>query len=162
DAKQPDPKDFNEVIVRQDVEAPSSFSLRLKRNDALDLVDNQVYRLGQTVTVTSGTTVVVDGEITSLEIEAIGGGEPEIPSLIVRGYDRRHRLWRGTRTACYPSTTDSEIATMIATRNGLASYNPSTPATSIPYELVIQHEQTDFEFLKERAARIGYEVFIEP
>ena len=147
-----------EVIVKQDVEAPSTFSLRLTGDDALALADQSTYNLGGTLTVSLGYTsseAIIQGEITGLEIDLPGDGAP---SLIVRGYDLRHRLRRGTRTDAYAKAADSAIAARIAKRNGLEFVGKATKPI---YDLVIQHEQTDFDFLKERAARIGYEVVVD-
>lgn len=150
-----DLEEISEVVVKQDVAAPSSFTLRFKGDDALTLADRSDYDLGKLVTVSLGYTSlspVIMGEITGLEIDMTGG---EVPSLVVRGCDMRHRLLRGTRTDSYPLAADSVIAAKIAQRNGLVFVGkPTTPV----YDLVIQHEQTDFDFLRERAARIGYEV----
>jgi phage protein D len=54
--------------------------------------------------------------------------------------------------------TDSDIAAQIA---GEASLSPRTEDSSVTLDYVIQHNQTDLEFLQERARRIGYEVLVE-
>ncbi|APR88336.1 Phage protein D [Minicystis rosea] len=147
-----------EVTIHQDVEAPSSFSLRFKDDDALARAEDRRYNLGGKVTVSAGYDApepLITGDITGLEIDLTGG---ETPSLVVHGYDRRHRLSRGTRTDSYAKLTDSGIAERIARRNGLSFKGDSTTVT---YDLVLQHEQSDLEFLKQRADRIGYEVLVE-
>ena len=48
----------------------------------------------------------------------------------------------------------------IASEAGLAA-GPAFPGTSIKYDFVFQNNQTDLEFLRERAARIGFEVLVD-
>jgi phage protein D len=160
DGRELDDRDaIAELNVKEDVEAPSMFTLRFTGDDALELTDKPLYNIGGKVKVTlddrKNAPSVFTGEITGLEIELTGGG---VPSLTVRGYDRRHRLLRGTRTRTYAKMSDSAIAAEIAERNGLTfDGDPTEPK----YEQVLQHGQTDLEFLKQRAARIGYEVVVE-
>jgi phage protein D len=98
---------------------------------------------------------VLSGEITGLELE-VDAARP--PVLLVRGYDRRHRLMRGQLTRSYVGVTDSDIARRIGTERGLAVQ--ATP-TLAQLAHVLQHNQTDLEFLTDRARRIGYEVALE-
>lgn len=51
---------------------------------------------------------------------------------------------------------DSDIASQIAQAAGLSA---QVTATSIQYDYVVQWQQTDMEFLLERAERIGFEVY---
>jgi phage protein D len=53
---------------------------------------------------------------------------------------------------------DSDIARQIASAAGLIAQVEDTKVT---LEYVLQHNQTDLEFLQSRAQRIGYEVFVE-
>jgi phage protein D len=98
---------------------------------------------------------VLTGEVTGLELE-IDGARP--PVLLVRGYDRRHRLMRGQLTRSYVGVTDSDIVRRIGTERGLAVQ--ATP-TLAQLAHVLQHNQTDLEFLTDRARRIGYEVALD-
>lgn len=95
------------------------------------------------------------GEITGLEPEFSGS---EIPILTVRGYDRRHRLLRGQKTRSFTQMKDSDIASQIASDAGLTA---QTDDTQVTLDYVLQHNQTDLEFLQNRARRIGYEVVVE-
>jgi phage protein D len=147
-----------EVKIKDDVEAPSSVTLRFTGDDALKRADQGLYDPGSPLVVGLGygvTSPVFDGEITGLELELGGDG---IPTLSVCGYDLRHRLLRGTRTAAYAGMTDSAIAKQIADKNELG-WGGST--TTLQYDYVLQHAQSDLAFLKQRAARIGYEVVVE-
>ena len=74
--------------------------------------------------------------------------------LQVRGYDKCHRLLRGRYTRSFVQMTDSDIAQRISQELGLAS---NIEPTSEVQEYVFQHNQTNLEFLQQRAAAIGYQ-----
>ncbi|MFK0735061.1 MAG: phage late control D family protein [Gloeotrichia echinulata GP01] len=99
-------------------------------------------------------TVMV-GEITGLEPEF---SQDTTPMLVVRGHDLRHRLLRGRQTKSFTQMKDSDIVSQIANGKGLM---PKVEDTKVKLEYVLQHNQTDWEFLQERAARIGYEVAVD-
>ena len=100
---------------------------------------------------------IFKGEIVSIEsgFDASGGA-----TVIIRGFDRAHRLTRDRHSHIYEKKSDAEIAAQIARQAGLA-FGPSGPEAAIAHERVFQRNQTDLEFLRERAARIGYEVFVD-
>jgi len=76
----------------------------------------------------------------------------------VRGYDRRHRLMAKRKTRTFVRMRDSEIASRIA---GDWSLTPNVTDSRVTLDYVIQHNQSDFEFLAERARRIGYEMVVD-
>lgn len=155
--------DLLEITVEEDIEAPSVFTLRLSTWDASTLsiswADDDLFALGNEVEVSLGyvssISPVLTGEITGLDLE-VSSGEP--PILVVRGYDRRHRLLRGGNTRSFVKAKDSAIAAQIAREQGLT---PAVVETDVIHEYLLQHGQTDLEFLNQRAAAIGYEVVVE-
>lgn len=101
-----------------------------------------------------GDRSIFKGEITSLEPDYAEG---TLVKLTVRAYDRSHRLHRGANTKAYVNMSDSEIAQQIALSLSLqAEVEPS----SVVHKHVYQDSQTHIEFLRERARRIGYEVYV--
>ena len=151
------------VAVTQDVDATGTCTVTLQGWDAAKMevkwIDDDLFAAGGAIEVLMGYRDAVRslfvGEITGLEPEF---GEQRPPTLTVRGHDLRHRLMRTRRTRSFTGMRDSEIADRIATGAGLqASVEDSGAA--VPY--VLQHDQTDLQFLQERAARLGYEVAIE-
>src|SRR5206468_11114826 len=60
----------------------------------------------------------------------------------------------------FEKRSDGEVAAILAKENQL-EFGPSGPEASIGQERIVQDNQTDLEFLLERAARIGYEVFVD-
>jgi len=99
-------------------------------------------------------TVLV-GEITGLEPEF---SIQALPRLVVRGYDRGHRLLRGRKARTFSQQKDSDIASTIAGEAGLTG---EVKDSEVTHDYVCQAHQTDMEFLKERAKRINYEVKVE-
>jgi phage protein D/phage baseplate assembly protein gpV len=101
-----------------------------------------------------GAQTLFEGEITSLEPHF---DEGMAARLIVRAYDRSHRLHRGAQTRSYVRMSDSDIAQAIANDAGLrADVDSSSPT----HEHVYQDGQTHMEFLRERARRIGYDLYV--
>ena len=155
--------DLRRVSVTQDVEAPGVFALELwnwdpDRNE-MSWSDADLFAEGQAVEIQFGyrdaLAKVATGEITSIEL-VIRASEP--PRLVVRGYDRSHRLRRSLQTRTYTGVTDADIAQRIAERASLESV---TEATSPRFDYVVQRDQTDLDFLRARARAIGFEVVVD-
>jgi phage protein D len=155
--------DVIEVSVLQDVSAPGMFALRLMNWDLDKLQftwsDDPLFAEGGEVEVLMGYAgklePVFTGEVTGLEPE-FRADEP--PTVTVRGYDRGHRLLRGRKTRSFTLVKDSDIAARVAQEAGLT---PEAEDTEITLDYVLQHNQTDLEFLEARARRIGYEVWVD-
>jgi phage protein D len=79
-------------------------------------------------------------------------------TFVVRGFDRSHRLHRGRKTRTFLRQSDADIVGRVAREAGLRT---DIEATSAQHEYVIQDNQTDFAFLKSRAARLGYTLVVE-
>jgi phage protein D len=119
----------------------------------------RLLRAGSAVTIKLGYVdaleQVFDGEVTRLNPAFTDEGTT---TLTVEGHSRLHRLRGATRTRTFQNATDSDIATQIANQSGL---RPSVDATRTRHPYVIQMNQTDFDFLLERARRIGYGLRVE-
>lgn len=151
------------VTIAEDLDAASMFTLTLVTWDSIKQkmtwIDDSMVDLGGEVEIQMGyqstlKTIMV-GEITGLEPEFSQG---RVPMLVIRGHDLRHRFMRGRKTKSFTKMKDSAIASQIASARGLS---PTVEDTKAELEYVLQHNQTDWEFLQERAARIGYEVVVE-
>lgn len=155
--------DLNAVTVHEDVAALGMCTLRLFSWDAQTLslkwIDDKLFAEGNAVEIQMGYGVTAPtlfaGEITGLE-PTFNTEEPL--TLTVRGYDQRHRLARGRKTRSFVQMKDSDIARQIANAAGLRAQVEDTKAK---LEYVLQHNQSDLEFLQERAGRIGFEVAAE-
>ncbi len=152
--------DLIEVTVDTSLHLPDMFTFHL-HDERVKWVDEGPFGLGKEVEIValpeegSNKKTLFKGEITALEPDY---GEGTQATLIVRGYDRSHRLHRGTHSKAYLQVTDSDLATRIAQDAGLRA---QVDATTQVYDHVLQHNQTHMDFLTERAKRIGYEFFVE-
>jgi len=157
--------DLQEVTVQEDVEALGMFALHFTDWDPdrlqVQWMDHALFTEGNEVQIQLGYEG--DAALTTLMLGDITGLEPEfsaddLPRLVVRGYDQRHRLARGHKTRTFVRMTDSDIARQIATDAGLRA---QVDSTEVRLDYVLQHNQTDLDFLHERAQRLGYEVVVQ-
>ena len=152
--------DLLEVAVDSNLHLPDMFTIRL-HDEAVKWVDEDLFGLGKEVEIAAvpeegGTSQpLIKGEITAVEPDFAEGTRA---TLLVRGYDRSHRLYRGTHSKAYLQMTDSDLASKIAQEAGLRT---NVDSTTEVYDHVLEHNQTHMAFLAERASRIGYEFFVE-
>ena len=155
--------DLLSVTVTEDIDVPGMFVLTLVNRDLISgritWADKDLFEVGNEVEIRMGdgdkVATLIVGEITGLEPEF----EPdEVPTLVVRGHDLRHRLMRGHKTRSFTQMKDAEIVRRIAQESGLRA---SVKDTKVKLEYVLQHNQTDLDFLQSRAQRLGYEVAID-
>jgi len=150
--------DLLQVVIDSNLHLPDMFTIRV-HDEELEWVDTGPFELGASVEIGvrsaegSSEDKLIVGEITAIEPD-FGRGTQAI--LNVRGYDRSHRLYRETRNRAFTQVTDSDLASQIAQGAGLRADVDSTPQV---YEHVLQDNQTDIEFLRSRARRIGYQVY---
>jgi phage protein D len=138
---------------------PDMFTL-IFSDKGLKILSENFFKLGAIVELSAKAprgqkTKLMEGEITSIEpdLNSVDRG-----TLVIRGYDRSHRLTRGRKTKTFLNVTDSDLASQLAQGAGLSA---QTDATSVVHKFVMQTNQTDFEFLLERARRIGYQLSVE-
>ena len=155
--------DVLDVRVSDYVEGASVFTITLNNwhserqefkwsdGDLLDEGTQIEVRIGFVDALSS----LIIGEVTALEPEFPAG---EAPTLKLHGYDLLHRFRRGRRTRSFINMKDSQIAEQIARELQLRA---QVDDTQITHEYVLQDNQTDIDFLVERARRIRYEVIIK-
>ena len=105
---------------------------------------------------TASTGYVLEGEITAIET---GFTEEAKAPIIIRGYDVSHRLHRGRCSQSFINMTDSDIVTKLAGESGITL--GTVTATTPVHKYVFQENQTNMEFLQERAARNGFELYMQ-
>ena len=121
----------------------------------LDLGRANPPSIGDSVDVRGGASIF-KGEVVGVEPVFEAGGDAKVT---LRALNRMHRLTRGRKSRTFEKQTDAEIVARIAADNGLVA-GPALPETSVS-DHVEQHNQTDLEFVRERAARIGLEVAVD-
>ncbi|NJO65295.1 MAG: VgrG-related protein, partial [Richelia sp. RM2_1_2] len=85
-------------------------------------------------------------------------GKSQAP-VIIRGYDVSHRLYRGKHNRSFQNMTDSDIVKKIAEEAAIKI--GKVDASGVVHEYIFQSNQTNMELLRERTARIGFELFIQ-
>jgi phage protein D len=152
-----------DVDVQDDTEAPSACRLSFVAWDEekidVSRIDDTLFDMGKMIEIKLGTVsalqTVCKVEIVGVELELSSG---QAPRLSVRGYDKRHRLRRGTRTRTFKKMKDSDIAAQIAQENNLS---PKVEDSKLSRDYVLQEGKSDLDFLGERAAAIGFEVVVD-
>ncbi len=151
------------ITVDDQVDLPSMFTLDLDANEDNQpawLDDEKLFAIGDEITIqiksaNTDLKTVISGEVTFLEVEC-SASQPS--RLLVRGYDRRHRLQRGHKMRSFVKLKDSEIVKKIASEAGLST---NAVDSKVKHEYMVQANQTDFAFLQERARQIHYELLIQ-
>jgi phage protein D len=170
-------KDLMQITIEESLHLPAMFTL-VVHNSYLPTNDKAEYqpwrheklfeigkkvRLGFIASTTQDINFqedkrayLIEGEITAIEVHF--NNKSEAP-IIVRGYDASHRLHRGRQNRSFLNNTDSDIVRKVAQEVGIQLGR--IDESGQVYEYVFQENQTNMEFLRERAARIGFELFIE-
>jgi phage protein D/phage baseplate assembly protein gpV len=148
-----------EVVVDQHAHLPGMFVIRLL-DPGQKLLDEGPFDLTKEVEIQAATAggdkvILIKGEVTALEPVF---GEGMTSELLVRGYDKSHRLFRKVKSKAHLNKKDSDLAEEIAQSAGLEA---QVETTATVYDHIYQHNQSDLVFLRQRAWRIGYECFVE-
>jgi phage protein D len=148
------------VTLEDEINLPAMFTIKFNTVDffkgAWRGVDLKTFKVGDIVKVSMGidsTAEMMTGEITSLDYTFGDSSYVEI-----RGYDRLHRLRFGTMRRSFKDMKDSDIASKVASE---ASLSPNVDDTGTIQPYIFQNNQTNYEFLLERANRIGYEMLVD-
>ncbi|HVC32555.1 MAG TPA: VgrG-related protein [Chloroflexota bacterium] len=161
-------KRITEVVVEQSLHLPSMFVIRLHdfgddanpgQQTLFKITSADTFAIGSTVEILAGWSggdpdTLMKGEITSVELDAT---TDHAPLLTIRGYAKSHRLHRGRASKSYLDMSDSDIASALAGAVGLGA---QTDISSV-HEYTFQNNQTNWEFLKQLAARNGFELFVD-
>lgn len=148
------------VVVDQDLLRPDMFELSLRDPDRT-VLDRAHAKIGAEVRITGAAAgggaehELIVGDVTALEADYGAAGT----HVIVRGYDRSHRLTRGARTETYRDVTDADIARTLARRAGIQA--GTIEDTPVVHQLVSQVAASDWQFLQGRARAAGYVTGVE-
>lgn len=99
---------------------------------------------------------IFKGLLVGIEPSYKQGGESK---LALRAYDKLHKLTRGRASKTYQDQSDQDIASAIASEHGLSATCGSSP--KITHKHVYRHNQSALEFLRTRAARLGFAIWCE-
>jgi Rhs element Vgr protein len=101
------------------------------------------------------TQVIFKGEVTAIEGDFQSDG---FGAVTVRAYDKGHRLMRKRSNKVLKQIQDSAIISQLASAAGLSA---TVAATSESHPYVIQGNQTDYEFMRDRALRNGQAMWVD-
>ncbi len=148
-------RDLLEVTIETSLHLPDVATLVL-HDPSLHWIDDASLEPGTQLEISAkadkATKTIFDGEI--VEIEPNFG--PGTHNLIVRGFDRLHRLSRGRQVRSFQNVSDSDLVQRIASEVGLQAQVGATPEV---HDYLLQDNQTNLEFLRARAASLGFLLF---
>lgn len=168
---QADPTTKNDILdikVHRDIEEMSGFDLELNNWDDVNLrfkhSDSTAFRLGSRVAVRLGYAdqlmTVATGTISTLAPKFPDGASPTVSISGVDGMLKlKDRKPTKDEDKNFVQMTDWQIAERIAGRNQLRVV---TTQDGPVHDLVVQKNQSDAEFLMERAKRIDFDCYILP
>ena len=123
--------------------------------------DRALLDFGKEVTVTMGSDdaagEVFRGKISALEGQFLQGEPPQIV-LLAEDAAQDLRLTRRTRTFGNGNITDASVFEQIANEHGL---QPRVSIQGPTHNVIAQLNQSDLAFLRERARRLGAELWIQ-
>ncbi|ESA38836.1 rhs element vgr protein [Leptolyngbya sp. Heron Island J] len=165
-----------QVIIEESLHRPSLLTLVI-RNDYQPGVSNddpwerqKPFQIGKTIQIGFSPSIpnaeakkesseeipyLFHGEITGLETQFT---EQTQAPIIIRAYDHSHRLHRGYHNRSFQNMTDSDVVEKIADEVGIKI--DQLDNSGEPHDYIFQENQTNMAFLRQRAARIGFELFM--
>ena len=167
-------EDILQISVEESLHRPGMFTLVIQndyfpaRKQDIAWRHKDLLQIGKSVKIgfVSSTTkspdfaeenknYILEGEITGIDTNFTGKSQAPI---IVRGYDASHRLHRGKHNRSFQNMSDSDIVKKIAEEVSIkiGKIDPS----GVVHDYIFQSNQTNMEFLRERATRIGFELFV--
>lgn len=150
-------RDLMEITVENSLHLPDVATLVL-HDPHLLWIDADSLAPGKSVQVSArgsaGEKLIFDGEIVELEPDF----QPTTQILTVRAFDRLHRLARGQHMRSFQNVSDGDLVRKLAQEVGLKAQ--AAPTTQV-HQYVFQNNQTNLAFLRDRAAALGYLLYVQ-
>jgi len=129
-------------------------------DDGAVLQENKSFEVGQSIQISIGSEekakIIFEGDLTRLDY-IFSAGEADKVQLIA--YDGLHRLSKIWHSRAFVKKKISEIASTMASEAKLSGNK--IDATTVKYDHLYQNNQSDLDFLRMHAKRIGYEIGID-
>ncbi len=160
-------RDLLRLDVEEDTSGLKTLILRLQAvtpttnavGDDPAYLDGAVIDFGSAVTVDFGpagrSRTIFDGTVSAIELNLADGGTPHV-SVYAEDALMQLRMTRRSRT--YEDVTDADIAEAIAREHGLRA---QTAAPGPVHRTVQQWNQSDLAFLRDRAALLQAELWVD-
>lgn len=97
---------------------------------------------------------MIAGVVTEISTSFSESGSPE---LAVAGYDNLFPLTLGSNSTAWKNVSDSDVVSLLATKHGLAT---DIDPTREKHAQIEQNQRSDFDLIKELAARNHYEFYM--
>jgi phage protein D/phage baseplate assembly protein gpV len=150
-----------DITVDTSLHLPNMFTINLQ-DQYFEWMDSPLLEIGKTVAIfgrAEGSNkkdeILAKGEITAIEpsfSNDLGA------AVVIRGYDKSHRLYRSKKTRVFNQMTDSDIVLKVSKECGLKT---KVDKTSEVHEHIFQVAQSDIDFLQARANHVGYFLYVE-
>jgi len=98
---------------------------------------------------------MIEGEITQISPSFPESGTPVIS---IQGHTRMHWLHGSRNTRTFQKMTDKQIVEKVAQEAGLQA---QADETDVQHDYVMQTNQTDLEFIRDRAGKIHFEILVK-
>ena len=145
---------FHSFSVERDVNQPDMCAVVLA-NQASYFTSKYKITDSIEITVDEGTSIY-KGEVVGIEPHFKGGGKT---TVLFRGMNKLHQLIRKRKSVTFTEKKESAILNQVLGDSGLSLDWKHEKADGITYKHVYQHNQSDLEFLRTRAGRIGAHVW---
>lgn len=136
------------LVISRDLNQPDECMLVLGNQDHSYTSSAELSKSIEVKHKDSGK-VLFKGEVVGLE-PMYKGMAPT--TIAIRAYNKMHRMLRGRKSMTFSDKTDKQIITEVAQKHGLTV---EWEGPEVTHKLVYQHNQTDLEFCRTRAARVG-------
>jgi phage protein D len=160
-------RDSLRIDVKEDTEGLKTLVARLAGSPAHPdtpeipelYLDGSVVDFGKEISLSLGPSgsarTVFTGKVSAIEAVFAEGAEPEV---VIFAEDALMKLRTTRRFKSYEEQNDAQIAEAVAGEHGISVQANATGPT---YDVVQQWNQSDLAFLRERAAQIRAEVWIQ-
>lgn len=168
--------DVLEIVVDESLHEPSKFTIKIHNvygsasENSEPWKNEEYYNIGDQILIgfeASNTQdpkfregeiekQLIDGEITGIEVNFSRESKAHV---VLRCHDVSHRLYRGRSNQSFLNSTDTDIVRLIAQQAGIKIGR--LDESGVVHEHVYQENQTNIDFLRERAAKIGFELFVQ-
>ncbi len=159
--RKPIPEDLQDelafVRVEQSVTLADRFDIQF-HDPLLTILDRDAFKIGSEVEVAfranGQLTPVMSGYITSVTSDV---GTDTANRLVITGFDASFKLTLEQKSRTFLKQDASQVAGKIAKEHGLKARTDSAP---FKYEHLLQHNETDYEFLQRLADENGFRFWV--
>jgi uncharacterized protein involved in type VI secretion and phage assembly len=149
--------DLLSITVESSLHLPDA-AVMVFNDRQLKWVDSEKLMPGKSLEIKASAGSVEEtlfkGEIVELEPHYAAEGL----KVTVRAFDKLHRLTRGRYVKSFVDSKDSDIIEKVIQSVGLSA---TVSATRVIHKHVLQANQTNLEFLQERAGALGFFLYAE-